>query len=424
MALGIGSAVAIGLGSQAAATLASIYQQNKANKASKAKLKEIGELYDSVVPPDYDLSITDPPELIAQEIQKPKYRKWLARTRFNPEQIKKMGTYAPEVAKLIREDAPELIKETHTTRRGRRAQESALEGFDRVAKSRDDPEFRLLVDRAKRRAQSEAQSRGKTIQSQMARRGMSGSGLELAAQMGASATAMDRMAQVEQEAAANAYRNRLEALARGADLGGRMRREDQDVQSRNNALINSFNQRMSARRQDLEMKRVDDRNRAQEMNLGERQRLHELNRSREDRIAREHRAQDERGLAREDRLKDTDYRRRAMERDHQNKLRMYNAEWAERQRNRRDDLTNRMHRDRMEITHGKAGRMDAARRDDLDAADRRSARYFGSADAVSDGVGLYYGAQQDAAERAAKEADREAERQWREKMLAKGKKGG
>ena len=333
----------------------------KADAAAKQKDAEIQSLYNSLIPPEFDLSPSAPPELIEKELRKPKYRTWIRSIKFSPEQIKKIGTFVPQAAKLIKEKSPQLIKETATTQKGRRAEEAALDAYQRVGKSRDDPEFRMLVDRAKKRAQSEAQSRGQTIKSQMARRGMSGSGLELAAQMGSSASAMDRMAEVEQEAAANAYRNRLEALARGAQLGGRMRRDDQDIQDRNNSLINSFNQRMSSRRQDLELKRINDINDANASNLADRQRLHELNRSREDDIVRHDRNDALNRIRRDDDIADKNYRRAEAERAYENKRRTAIADWKERQRDRADELTDRMYGYTTDNVDRKAGRAATAR---------------------------------------------------------------
>ena len=384
------TAIAVGSVAVGAVTgIANYFQAEKARKASNKKLDEIKALYDKIKPPNYNVDITDPPELHEYELQKPMYRKWLEKTKYDMSTIKRMGKFVPQYAEFIKEDAPELIKENKTTKRGRDAQIKALDEFERVADSNDDPRFRMLVDRAKRRAQSEAQSRGKSLQSQYARRGMLGSGIQLASEIGSNAEAMDRLADTEQQAAADLYRNRLEALATGADLGARIRRDDQDLQSRNNSLINSFNQRMSARRQALADRRANVSNDAAMMNLREDQRLEELNRRRFDELKSRARAEDERGLARSDRLADLEYNRGMSERDYQNKIREFKARWKEDQRDKKNNMMSRSYQDQLSRAAGSAGMMNARRERDLQASRDRMDRNTAFGDVAVKAADLY-----------------------------------
>jgi hypothetical protein len=119
-----------------------------------------------------------------------------------------------------------------------------------------DPGLALLQEQARRKAQIEAQSREQSIAQDWQRRGMLGAGLGMAQQMQSSASAMDRLALANMEAARQAQQQRLQALAGGAQLGGQMRAQDLDLAEQNAAIINAFNQRTATGRQAWENQRA------------------------------------------------------------------------------------------------------------------------------------------------------------------------
>lgn len=231
---------AVAIAAAAAGVLSAImglYQGEKARNAESARLKELQAAFDALKPPQYDFTIESPPELVNNLADDPRFNTALS------------SRYTPQVAEFIDETAPELIKETPQMTKGREAQEAALAEYQRISGGQEDPRFRALVERARNKAQGEAQARGATLAQSMARRGISGSGIELASQMGSNAESMDRIADMEMQAAGDAYRNRLEALSQGAQLGGQLRSQDQSMQEKNLQLINDFNRRQTDRRQ-------------------------------------------------------------------------------------------------------------------------------------------------------------------------------
>lgn len=248
-------ALGVAAGAQLLASLFSLYQSEKARGAAADRLKQISDMFDQLKPPGYDLTVESPPKLFNSTIKKPEFQAILN------------DRYTPQMAKMIDEVAPQLVEDTQSGLKGREAQENALKEYQRIAEGEEDPRFRLLVERAKKRAQSEAQSRGDTLTQNLARRGLGGSGIELASQIGNNAEAMDRLADTEQQAAADAYRNRLEALAQGANLGGKIRGDELYLQEKNSGLINDFNQRMSSNRRKHEADRVNLLNDAQIRNM-------------------------------------------------------------------------------------------------------------------------------------------------------------
>ena len=370
------AAAAIGsLALGAISGLASMYAAEKARGAAQKRLDQIEALFNRIKPPKYDLSIEEPPQMHIENLEK-NFAKELPKTKFDERLIQQVGKYMPQFPEMVKEEAPQLLKETKHTKRGREAQEKALSEFERIAESSSDPRFRMLVERAKKRAQSEAQSRGETLKTSMARRGISGSGLELAANIGSSAEAMDRMGEMEMQAAADAYRHRLEALARGADIGRSISDQDLAKQRYNLDTINAFNRRMSEREQRLNELRAAGLNQAQLRNLSEKQRLHELNRRRGDIIAGVKGQEARADVRRADELKRWGYGQRMANRDRANMLRR------------------QIYEDQLSRARGMAGLSDTRNKYDYQAARDKGAAWGGMASAGSKALGalaLAYG---------------------------------
>jgi len=332
-------------GIAAVSAIAQHYQAEKARAASKAELDKIARMYEGLVPPDYDLTIEDPPELHAERLQEPVFAGELEKIQYNmeklsPEEYQIVEKYQPRIAPLILEEKPELIKETEAMGEGREAQKQALRRFMEIGEDGYDPIFQQRVMDAQNRAQAEAQSRTASIQQDFERRGLAGSGLELAGKIGAASQAMDRNAQMQLAAEAEAYRNQLQALSQGADLGGRIRAEDIGLQQQNLDIINSFNQRMSKRHQDWEQMRADAMNRADLRNIQEAQRLADMNvtgrneakvldRERADRIALQDYENRYRERARQDQLARDEYDRLVQQRSYDDAREILRAKWRQ-----------------------------------------------------------------------------------------------
>lgn len=270
-------------GAMAVGSLVQLYNAEKQRGAEKKRLNEIEALYNSIKPPDYDLSIMDPPELHYQNLtENPQFSSAQAAPKFNmekltPEQLKMVGKYIPEVAPYIAEQNPKVLEKSPDMMKARDAQMNALRRFQEIGSGGFDPEYAQKVQEASRRAQQEAQSRQESILQDFSRRGQGGSGLSLAAQLGGASQAMDRAAQSNMDAATQAYRNQLNALAQGAQLGSQINQEDTSFQNRNADIINAFNQRTAAGRQNYGNQRANSLNQANQYNLGVEQALANAN---------------------------------------------------------------------------------------------------------------------------------------------------
>ena len=185
----------------------------------------------------------------------------------SPEEYKLLGTYTPEIANYVKEKAPEVIKTNDAMREGQGAQLDALRRLRDISRQEKDPALMAQLDLAAQRAQSEAQSRQQSVLQDAQRRGQGGALGTLVSQMQGNESAMSRNAEQGRNAAIEAYRNKLSAMRDSATLGGQIRGQEIDLQSRNANIINSFNQRAATGANQYLQGAADTRNRAQMYNL-------------------------------------------------------------------------------------------------------------------------------------------------------------
>lgn len=264
------AAIAISAGISA---VVQAYVQHQAQKGSKNELKEIKKAFDALVPPEYDINIDDPPELIAQKTRSIDYDF----SRMTPEQYKVVGKYAPETVPYIEEQNPELIRDSAIGKEGLSAQQNALQKLREVSEGGIDPQFAQRMKEAADRSQMEAQSRQESILQDYGRKGLLGSGTGLAAQLSGAEGAMQRGSQQSSDAATQAYLNQLGALRQSGELGGQMRGQELDLAARNAQIANSFNERTTGAYQNYLQNIANQRNDAALKNLATQQGVENLN---------------------------------------------------------------------------------------------------------------------------------------------------
>lgn len=361
-----------GIGSLASG-LFQAYNSAKARKANQQELDRIEEKFNQLIPPQYDMSITDPPALITKTLQSPEFSKALEGAKFDlssftPEDYKVIGKYAPEIAPMVKEVAPTLIKESQDMKTGRDAQLAALKKFTQVGRGEFDPEYQEAVTKSRLSSQAEAQSRQNSLLQDFARRGQANSGLSLAAQIGATSNSMNNNAMQGLSAATESYKNRLNALAQGAQLGSQISNQDQAFQGQNAGIINAFNQRMAANQNQYEQNRAGTLNQAQLQNLQTAQGLANQNvaarnsaalndRNRLDDITKYNYAGAQANQARDDSLAKYNYGNSAAERDYQNQLATQKAAWVQQQKQYGNQMLGQQYDDQYRKTAGSAGIM-------------------------------------------------------------------
>lgn len=252
---------------QAVSAIAQMYNAEKTRGAAKKKLKEIEALFDSIVPPDLVGSIASwrddemLPKFSSGEIPFPDFN-------INSAQYDQIKKFVPEIAPYVAQVKPELVSRSAVGEEGLAAQRKALSRYMDIAESDSDPAMEAMLRKASREGQIQAQSRSQSALQDFARRGQMGSGMQLASQLQGQESAMDRMASQGQDAAIEAYRNRLEALGQGAQLGGSMEGRDLDLSRMNTDTINRFNEMTSTKFQNYLNQSADTSNQAQKFNIG------------------------------------------------------------------------------------------------------------------------------------------------------------
>ena len=319
--------------------VAQYYQAQKAAGASQQALDRIKDEFDAIAPPDLDLSVTDPPQLITQKINRPDYDM----RPLTPEQYKVLQQYKPEMAARVAEQNPELIKETGDMATGRQAQMEALTKLKGAAANDRDPEFMNALAEAQRQARGTAQSTQANVLQDAQRRGSLNSGLGLMAQLQGSANASNQASISGQNAAALAYKNRMAALRDSANLGGNIRDQDERFQGRNVDIINSFNERTSRNAQELARYNTEAANFGQRFNIGQNQSASDANTQQKNQYDRLNRD-------REDDIMDRNYGRDVSDRDYANDNAKYLTNFAIQQK----ALKNQMEMDKYGIAKGVA----------------------------------------------------------------------
>lgn len=255
----MGPEIAIG----AAQGLAQAYVTEKARGAAQKRLDEIEDMFNGIVPPQYDIKIYDDPKLLAG-VPAPAFNM----AGVTPEAYQVVDKYAPKQAAFIKGQAPELVKASESAGKGRQAQMDALQKYrDIVASGGMDPSMQDKYNLASQQANSAAQSRQQSVLQDAARRGQAGSGSALAAQLQGGSDAMQRQAMMSGQMASDAYQNQLSALRQSAALGGDIRSSEMGEAGRNADIINQFNQKATSRYQDYLNQQADADNQAQLRNL-------------------------------------------------------------------------------------------------------------------------------------------------------------
>lgn len=393
------------VGTMAVSSLVNLYNAEKARGADRRRLKEIRQLFEKIKPPDYDVSIDAPPQYHEQALQSPKYADPLQAPKFDtsrlsPEDLKSVGKYIPEVAPYIAQAAPELIKQSQDALAARDVQRKALQKYMTMGETGDDAISAQASAMAAQQAGMDARSRSQAVLQDAQRRGQLGSGMQLAAQLQGNAYASNQEAMARMQAASDAQRRRLEALASGASLGGQIYNQDISLASRNADIINDFNRQMAQGRQNYEMQRAASLNDAQRFNLQMQQELanrnvaarneaQRQNLGRSDDLTR-YQSQFAQGQQqRADRLAQSDYENQRYERDYRNRLAESKAQWAAQQRANYNKMLGQQYDDQMRWASGMAGMGNTERQAAREYAQDRAQAVQGLANAGMSGLDYY-----------------------------------
>lgn len=335
--------ITIAVAISAASAIAQAWNSEKARGANAKRMKELQAAFDAIVPPEYDISVNDPPQYISQSLQGAN----LDFSKLTPENYKVVGQYAPEAAQHIAEKNPELVKGTAAQKEGRDAQIAALRQMQEISRG-ESPELKIQMQRAADASQAEAQSRQQSLLQDAQRRGQMGSGLNFAAALQGSQGAMQSGAAQSQNAALAAYKDKLAAMQSAGSMGRQLSQDELSQEAGNVDILNSFNQRTTRAYQDYLQQRAAMQNQAQMYNLGQEQDVANRN------VSGANQAQMF-NLENRNKLAQQSYGNTRDERNYQNSLAEQKANWAAQEKARQNALKTQTYQNQMQHESARQG---------------------------------------------------------------------
>jgi hypothetical protein len=185
-----------------------------------------------------------------------------------------IGGFTPET-EGIAQMGPSAMEGLSTDPRLQEAQMAALQQLADIGQSGMTPAEAAALRSARRGAAGEAQAKSSQILQEMQRRGVAGSGQELAMRLQAAQSGADRMSQESDRAMQMAQQRALQAISQSGSLAGQVRGQQFGEQSdiaRARDAINQFN---TQNQQQVQGRNVASANQAGMRNLQEQQRLNE-----------------------------------------------------------------------------------------------------------------------------------------------------
>jgi hypothetical protein len=220
----------------------------------------------------------------AQALQNKGLQEWLKANIPDPEQQKlvvqqfvQQGQINPKLEQAIKQD-PSQFNQITTSASQKSAQNRALSelenmGYQGGLRLQD----KAALQDAMMQGQVQDRANRQGILSDMSRRGMGGSGFELAAQLQGQSAGADRDARSSLSVAAQAQDRALQSIMGAGDLATKLRGQDYSEQAQRAAAQDAINRFNTSNLQDVQSRNIASQNRAAEMNLAEKQRVSDAN---------------------------------------------------------------------------------------------------------------------------------------------------
>lgn len=170
---------------------------------------------------------------------------------------------------------PSAMEAVSTDPRLEQAQMAALEQLAEIGQAGMTPAEAAALRTARRGAAAEAQAKSAQIMQEMQRRGVAGSGMELAQRLQAAQSGADRLSQENDRIMQMAQERALQAISQGSNVAGQVRGQQFNERSdiaRARDAINQFN---TQNQQQVQSRNINRGNEAGLRNLSEQQRIGE-----------------------------------------------------------------------------------------------------------------------------------------------------
>lgn len=189
----------------------------------------------------------------------------------SPEYI---GDYEPVLEEAV-ELGPSEMAGIEIDPRLQEAQMQALSQLSEIGEGGLTPGDVAAMRSMQRQVAGQEEARQNAILQEMARRGVGGSGLELAARMASSQGAADRASAQADELAQMAQARALQAITQAGSLGGQIRSQEFGEQAQEAAAADAIARFNAQNQQAMRARNVQAQQQAQARNLAEKQRLAE-----------------------------------------------------------------------------------------------------------------------------------------------------
>lgn len=196
------------------------------------------------------------------------------------EEFQQVGILTPELEQDIELASSQVAGITEDPS-VRQAQVDALNMLQERGRAGLGPEERAAFNQFRSEVQRDSEAKRQQVLTDMASRGMAGSGSELIASLQAGQSAADRASEEGDRLAAAASQNALQAMVQSGQMAGTLRNADLDVANLKAGAADQFNLEKFNQANMRQTRNVDRGNQAQQYNLGEKQRVADTNISQE-----------------------------------------------------------------------------------------------------------------------------------------------
>ncbi len=191
--------------------------------------------------------------------------------------LKSQGVLTPEAEKSFNVPDSEYAS-IQVDPNLKQAQMDALAKLQELGRSGGvDDVDKANIERARQNYAAQAASQQANVTEALARRGVSGGGMELAQRQMSAQNAANQMGNTEAQVQAEARRRALDAILQGGQLGGQIRSQEQQAAEAKAAAMDRINQFRTQNSIGLEQRRVDAANTANAANLSNTQRIADAN---------------------------------------------------------------------------------------------------------------------------------------------------
>ena len=168
---------------------------------------------------------------------------------------------------------PSAFEQIEADPRLRNAQMESLDYLGEIGQTGLTAGERAAMNELRRNTAQESQAKQAQLLQEMAQRGVGGSGVELAARLGANQASADRMSRESDTLVQQAQQRAMDAMMNQANLGGQIRSQDYGEQSNLASARDAMNKFNTQNQQSLQQRNISAKNQAQAQNLSEKQRI-------------------------------------------------------------------------------------------------------------------------------------------------------